>query len=389
MNKKSTISLLFALCICSCGVEQKPSNINIDYIINPYQNKIPSSDSLSTLVEQYKIIPLESKDEALISYIYKVEIIDDKLFIFDKKGLGRQGKLLVFDMNGKYLYRIGTNGNALNEYIALGSFAINRLTKEVIIHDDMSNKLLYYDLNGVFIKSVTSDFIARQIEVLPNGDYLFIGGGKGNDRLILTNSKCEIKEKHFPSNGKNWVMQINAFTKDKENIIYRNYLNDTIYSISPQKGVYASRFVDFGKNALSWSEFSKFSKSEQNDIESQFPNYACNLKYYSETDDFIWFFYSDKGIPRCVTYDKKSKQSLTYNIDTFNNITFDKYVPLIVGSSNDYFIGQSNINSIIELMDELEYSNDAKYLQMLDIAQRSNANSNPVLALIKFKEIKN
>lgn len=375
------------------GCDRPSSQIQsqIGYRIQPDERVSDATVPFSSLVADYHIVPLESTPDNLISYIYKVDVYGNRIFILDKKS---QDKILVFDDAGKYLYGIGRQGRAINEHVAMGGFTIDQDRKQVLILDDVTQKVNCYTLEGEFQQSIPLAFIARDIAALKGGRIAFTGGGQHKERLHITDTTCRLIQSYIPSNDKNWVMLLNSFTRSGDSLIYRNYLNDTLYTITHRGDVTASRFVDFGSAALTWEKFISYNDYQRENIEDSFSEYDCNLKYYAETDGFIWFVFSRRGEPRCVVFDKTTHHTCSYPITLPNDLTFDRATPLIVGATSEYFIGQSNMYSIMSILEEperLSLSVDSavrtRYEQIRKIAARSSENSNPILTFIRFKTL--
>ncbi len=381
----------------SCSNNSTEIRSEIDHIITP-THTISSHETLSSMIEESKIIDLEATKESLISNIYKIELFDNKFYVLDKASFAAGGKLLVFDEEGKYIRKIGNIGRARNEYVSLGGFAINQKPKEIILLDDTSQKLIIFDISGKFKRYIDLLFTARQVEILDDGSFLFATGGRDCERLIITDSNGVIKESLFGSNDKNSMILLNFFTKSEQDIIYRNYLNDTLYSVNSSNGVVASRFVDFGEKALTWDKFTSYNKTQRADIESYLSSYNCNLKYYSETDKFAWALFFASGKPQCLLYDKISQKTVTYDIDTNNDVTYDSFVPLIIGSNEEWFIAQNNPLSTGEYLENMELENrdlennkttksDREQKIRKIIMQRADL-CNPIISLIKYKNLK-
>lgn len=384
---KKLIAYLILLLLACCTDSKSVIVSNITHTIKPNYS-ISSSGKLSSIVEDSRVIEFESTPKFLISNIYKIELFDQHFFVLDKVNFSSGGKLLVFDLKGKFIREIGGAGRAYNEHLSLGGFAINKSNNEIVILDDTAQKLMFFDIKGEFIRSQKLDFVARQIEILDDGQFVFAMGGQGNDRLVITDKNCNIKESMFGSNDKNSMVLLNFFTKSKNEIIYRNYLNDTIYSISSGNGVRASRFVDFGDNALTWGEFMNYNQSERRNIESYFSKYNCNLKYYSETDNFIWSLFFAKGTPQCLLYDKTSGMNYVYDVNMLNDITYDNFVPLIIGSNEEWFIAQNNPLSTSEYIDNTTLEESDREREIRGIITRNGDDCNPIITLIKFKNLK-
>ena len=88
-------------------------------------NEEANPDFFNTLT--YNFIPLETNDSCLFSEIREVEIVDNKIYIIDNKRSG----LLVFDISGKFITKIGNLGNGPGEYVTPSNFNINKEKQKV------------------------------------------------------------------------------------------------------------------------------------------------------------------------------------------------------------------------------------------------------------------
>lgn len=99
------------------------------------------------LCPEYRIIPLETSEECLIGHVSDVVKDDSLLFVVD-----RWSKCIyAFDLNGKFLRRIGRKGHAEDEYVYMVRVAINKKNKRICVYDEDSQKLVFYDYQGVFL----------------------------------------------------------------------------------------------------------------------------------------------------------------------------------------------------------------------------------------------
>ncbi|WP_186756045.1 6-bladed beta-propeller [Echinicola salinicaeni] len=102
--------------------------------------KTDSDLVLNKIAKSVKTIQLETKKEALLGHIFRVKQYDDKLFIPDRN------KVLVFDLEGKFLYQIGIQGEGPGEYRGVSSFALDPNTGNVYIASDI--RILVYTSEG-------------------------------------------------------------------------------------------------------------------------------------------------------------------------------------------------------------------------------------------------
>lgn len=98
----------------------------------------------STLFKAPKTIILETKSECLIERIRTIDIYHDSIYILDASA----NSLLVFNMDGKFLYQLGSVGNAPGEYTDVADFTINRKEGILYLLDEGTNRILKYDISS-------------------------------------------------------------------------------------------------------------------------------------------------------------------------------------------------------------------------------------------------
>lgn len=121
-------------------------------------------------VSEYGFISLEATDNSLLSAINKIEVVDDRIFVLD--GSGRNRKLFVFTRAGKFMNNISMQGRGPIEYVELENFAIARGARELMLVDVLGSKILIYDFDGNFKRSVMVESMPGNVAALPNGDFV-------------------------------------------------------------------------------------------------------------------------------------------------------------------------------------------------------------------------
>lgn len=104
------LEILFIRCTGS-------SNNNLETVVI---SDFPISElKLSDFSKSVELIPLETHPEGLVMEIVDLQISDGKIFILDLNS-----RLLAFDRKGKFISRIGTEGEGPGEYKYVRSFAV-------------------------------------------------------------------------------------------------------------------------------------------------------------------------------------------------------------------------------------------------------------------------
>ena len=118
-------------------------------------------------------IELELTDESLINpnRIQRI-ILEDNIIIVVEAGPG-EGKILVFNTDGKFLRSIGSRGQGPGEYTGIKNVALDGKNKRIYIIS--YPKIICYDLDGKFIKESTQPI---QSNIYQDINYI-------NDALLL------------------------------------------------------------------------------------------------------------------------------------------------------------------------------------------------------------
>lgn len=165
------IKTLFILVLLFSFTGCKNENKNNASITIPIEKGSIQPMSLFDYIDSVKYIPLETQNENLINHLTKVFFVDDKIVIVD----GEEMQVLFFDKDGRYLYKINERGEGPEEYVVLHTVMVDN-EKNVIIYDSRGgHKLLYYNIEGKFLKAVTgisNNALIRNIINLPNGNFL-------------------------------------------------------------------------------------------------------------------------------------------------------------------------------------------------------------------------
>ena len=125
--------------------------------------QIPLNDNdydFYQLIESINYVPLETNAESLLGHIDKIVTDDNFLFILDK-----QNELAMrFTKDGKYLGRIGKQGNNKGEYESIADLSIDYRNKRICLLDPNGAQQLFYDYGGNLVKEQPLYYYYQQIE---------------------------------------------------------------------------------------------------------------------------------------------------------------------------------------------------------------------------------
>ncbi len=147
MNKmylSSLFALSFLLIACHSKQNDRKEYEKMVEIVAVNKGNPIEVVKLTDLVDSVKYIPLETKDECLLSHIEYIKQDDGIFFIKAREGVH------AFDSNGKFLTQIGRKGDAPGEYFYADCFYLDTFNKRVGIACGYQHKIYLYGYDGVF-----------------------------------------------------------------------------------------------------------------------------------------------------------------------------------------------------------------------------------------------
>ena len=246
MNWK-IISLFWFLIFCvSCG-SHKSSSSSSDASVIKADGKL--SDHID-FTENYLL--LDTVTDAQINWPEKIyKSPDGTIWISDS----RARKLVNFTPEGKWLNTFSKFGQGPGEYLDISDFEITK-DGHLYILDGRLDKVMIYDNNGNFSKSLKPPFEADMMHILDNGNILFgistWDEGHGKEwQIALTDSECNPIKFMIPADeffDPNTWLGTSGFTITQDGkTVYNREIDDNIYIFNQQGEIESVTRLDFGK----------------------------------------------------------------------------------------------------------------------------------------------
>lgn len=339
-------------------------------------------------VDSMLFIPLETTDVSLLGMVHQVQKIGNKLVVVDTY---KAQKILVFDINGKFLYRIGAKGEGPGEYSSLNHVLIT--SEAIYILDWLTWKYIGYDLEGnilyehKFQKNVPEalvrldehTFIGSHAGYFPNNPYQLTWI---NDKDSILNTALPFRNPHGEPAG---TLQ---YTLSGSLLFYHSFC-DTVYQISATNiipkwrlGLYEAEEVnDFLKQT------SEMDNNEYN--EAMYKSDATIVNTFSLVEsEHYWIIKHQNGsFANLSIVDKKNGKSRNYiRIDMSKN---KYYVPFLIQNASedwlctfidDQFYSVLNTKEREKFFSKVKSEKDRAMLRNYDIE-----NQNPVICLFHLK----
>ena len=339
-------------------------------------NDTPDLDSI---VRNHKFTRLETSEECLVGEVYKLSCRNKKYYILDRH---LQKALFVFDEEGKFRNRIGRRGRGPGEFIEPTDFIVSDST--VTVFDMFGHKLLYYNPDGTFIRSVRLPYSIYEIESGGDGSAIYAVGGD--------NSKCDSLKYYElleigPEGDIRAKVYKNKYSMDfsnkydlqgfDEDVIYKKAFRPAVYMLRDKK-LYAKYIFDIPSHALPGD----YEKLCRGNFERFIKQYRDEYTYFNgqfwETDRYAGIGITAKRMPYLVVYDKDTHRTITGLV----GITFGKNEPDRNGLFATVMNGTVDVagNRITGVLDEARLSPG---MQAELFGQREeNGYANPVIVTL-------
>ena len=404
--KYSVIFLAGCLCLASCSNKEKSGNGFEE--VDPSNTRIVEgietggadtvlvenvSDKLymDPLIEEAYYVPLETTDESLFAYNRKTVVYKDRIYVLDDV-LARA--VLIFDMNGKFLRKIGKQGGAPNEFSLLFGMAVDEKNDRLVLFDQAKKKLLHFTLEGDYVKTTDINFnFSGQMEILPSGNMVAavskscmnVHLGELDDyRIFQSDSLGNIVKAGFKrDDNKKLKIIYEGMFRSGEDIVYQPPFLNTLYTIGDD--AISERYV---------VEYKDYPPIDQEEF-LELPNMNRMREFeqktvflfgsaLAETPSHLYFSTMAKHRFFYTIYDKHAKKQLSFRNLIFRSGLIIALDPMY--SYGDYFIGQATSEQIIAMREFLKREGRPVPPQYQELFNNIHEDDNPVLVFFKLKD---
>ncbi len=383
MKKLIFISVIL-LVLYSCS-KQVQSNNPTSLSTIAIKDATDVTFDLSKLSNHAKYIKLETNDSCLIRNINKIFYIDGKIII------GSDDSILFFDKTGKFKYKIDHKGEGPKEYISLSDYDICRKGGIISILDTRGKKIMQYDLTGNFKRrinlenwSIGLQHFNDSIGILYNGNQ--ISPPNNNKFRIYNIETSTLADSFYPISLKKskylHVRNANNFSKCKEEVLFCEMYNDTIYRLFPDK-CSPYYYLDFDRVKIPASYLEGDYKNIvefQNDISKHDFSYGINSLVNLPNGILISYFSDNKK--NYLYHNKAAQTSVQFHQFTdkpaFNNHNIDMRKYNVRFYSDDSYVFTVTNNELY--IKEYDYIIDTKLKEQLKTLQ---IDDNPIIRICR------
>ena len=346
---KKTLLFICSMMIFSCTNR----SIN-DRYDTPERYLKYSTTSQRLPQEVYKnpqIIPLETSDSCLIGEMSNLMVCDNMFFIS-----GVQSGILKFKDNGTFDRKIGKLGGSPTEYTSFNDIDIDTVLQQIMIQD--LHKIISYDYDGRFVKSISYDIPAFSFTKNNNYYWFYTGRNKAYSNYMLCKAdsalqnKTDHLEQHsnlLPMIGKNW-------NKGFRTTFSENFMNRVYYI--KDENLICSYEIDFGSLSIPMEVYTVSAFEALPILQNK--HYAM-IERYLDNGNYAFFLISEHKPSEDVKFyhwiiDKNDQNRQEFVIN-LHNISTDSYLfnPQSLAQNNTlYFLGYP----ILDDKNDLTYENE-------------------------------
>lgn len=380
-----TISVLFLLLMAGCGKDKQSTGelITVDVTASYPKKELILQDFMDV-----EYIPLETKDDFICQGLV-LAIGKDVILARNRV---RDGNIFVYDRKtGKGLKKINREGQGNEEYTFVQRIVLDEKQNEMFVLDHFIRKILVYDLDGNFKRS-----LGQNDEL-----YFFYLYNFGRDNLI-TNNYWVTDKPPFTVISKqdgSTTKQIPIPFKEKKSmaVSYTDEAKDIYYSVIPD--TYNPIIPNFG----SWILVEQSSDTvyryqldhtmtpiiartpsvqSMNPEVFLFVSMLTNRYYFMEAVKKVYNFETNEGFPTTdLLYDKQEKAIFEYTV--YNDDYSDKKTVNMKSLPVDDKIASWQSIEASQLVED--YNKGKLKGRLKEIAASLDEESNPVIMLIKHK----
>jgi hypothetical protein len=377
---------LFIICLILCACQQKNSQtgtengivINLDMLRGM---EIRASD----LFKSARTIILETKPECIIGSVDELQVFDREFYLLDRKGKS----LFVFDLEGKFIRRIGKFGRGPGEYSLMHDFTLDPLNREIYVLDN-GDKIHKYSVEGAYINSIQ----LRPEEKLPHFRCIQYFEGKiyaaanqlRNENYhilyVIDPASGKILSGHFSiADNKGWDLPV-------ADAVFFNRLRGVPRFIYSQMNTVLS--LDDLVPLIRFESEHLLLVAEIEEIKRNFQKLSPEMQLktlqgvhnYMETEDFILLCYVLGNEKRTVVYRKDTEK--VYLAEPFTNDFVSDHVHIV----NIKCFDEKGAYEVVS-MSQFSYYNKDSLLDSIDRREQLlslNGEDNPIIFCYEFKD---
>lgn len=381
------IPFLLLFC-CSKGERSKIMMVGERIVVNPKQ---ADCFKYSDIFDSVDYITIPTDTNFIIGSIDKMIVTDSHILIMDKF---ITHSIFIFDKKGEKKVQLYKRGKGPGEYITLQDIFFDSVTQELAIYCNLSRKIVYYNLDGEFIREKQIAFYVGRITPLKNNYAVF---------CEYLHNKVMMKDREYPNlflitNTDSVISSTSYFSNVDVSVVWSSMpdfstVNDTTLAIKPdhcntvyhitENDIKPRYYIDFGRYNL---DERYWAKTEERESTVETVDEYCNDLGFCES----YLFFEDSRFLYFKYKQNKKIRFVFHSLDTNKTINADRFINDMdqITLYNPKFIINKKIYCILnaeEIINAKDYLKQNKLLpnRVLDNIKEFD---NPVIVVFSLKE---
>ncbi len=336
--------------------------------------------------------PLETNSESLIGNIDQIIFPPELIVVLDNVA----NAVLIFDRNGRFVNRIGQNGNGPGELTDITSISYDYEDELLVVA--CSGKVLWFDKSGTFDHEVKS-ILGGAKEMTYVGDnllasyagYIQLDEDQNYHQLtLLRESDLSILQRAIPYDRMSRVenktgLYVNFSENGTERYLTTPY-QPYIWQIE-KDGIFPLYKVDYGEDNLPSDFESKYLTSfamnsdrlRQIEVDKGYARFRGGAALLS--DNGVEFTYSQNGGFYKVMYHRKSTNLVQFKIPINNTLDEAGYIV------NRGVMDNQMVSILTPDVVHAKFKRGDKLIEKLqEIREQVKEDDNPILRMVRYRE---
>lgn len=379
----------FLIFWASCNKDQKDHNSLVSiHIDKSFTNVI----TLDSIVKDYSLIELETKDECLLATITQIDYLDNRFYIQDS----RSHTFMAFDTCGKVIYKLSSVGRGPYGFSDIYDFKVDNNHNLYVLSG--FNGIVIFDSTGSYVSSI--NYYSESINyagtinafgLTGTGDFYLWNGTLGIDKdnyqgtyhIYRFTQDKKVSESYLPiEHGFRGSYKI-FYGREADYLIQTLPGNDTIFRAN-QTGISPAYYVDFGRT-----------KIPQNYLPNKFENFlqefyrlktetgfSHSINSPLETENYLYFQFGNSGITRFATYSLISEKVITGTLQFRDILGW----PTFACTFNNKLVGYIEPSKLASVSSEKVKNFSKIEKEIYDKLRKTDPGNNPILLVLQVKD---
>lgn len=315
------LSLSFGACSSKSNKSARVEGENVISIDLEHENPLLASVLFDTVM----YVPLETSDSFLFSRISHLKVSDGNAYFVSDKSF------FLFDTEtGRGKLKISKLGAGPEGYTSVFDSNVDTSDNEVELLDNNAKKIVVYDMDGNFKRSISLPFMSFMFAKTDKHTYWLYNNNLLSDasssKVVRFNSDKNTVEEEYDAidrhlSGYFFVEDETNLVVQKGCLLYHSSPSDKIYRMTPGAGMETFYVLDFGKHkapeefyAAKYQDIMEFVESANKN------NYVFEIPTFSANDDMLAVACMKEGKLYTTFHIEESGADISYSsfCDDFN-----------------------------------------------------------------------